>query len=150
MSAAYSKAELELKTDEELQQIADLLGLSLSPESATTNEYIDAIMEFRPREPAVTAAKKASAAKAKVEPAKDAPKRVRIIVHSTDTQDNAKFIKPMINGVMYTIPKETPCEVPIEVLSALDTAIMTAMRQVDGEMITTEVRRFPYTNLGPA
>lgn len=150
MDTVYSRAELESKTDSELQQIAMLLGLPLTAESATTNDYIEAIMEYRPRNSTGESGKRTPGlSKDKPVKAKASSGRVRIIVHNTDSQDTAKFIKPMINGVMYSIPKEVAVDVPVEVLSVLDTAVMTAMRQVDGEMISTEVRRYPYTNLGP-
>ena len=139
---ALTKKALEKMTDEALVAEGEKLDLKIDLAVMSRNSAIDLLLAEN------TPVVEAEEAEDAEEPVKPTNKKFRIIVHHQEGIDASKFVKVQVNGVMYTLPRETEVEVPEAVLSVLNDAVQTVFVYEDGKLVERSARRFPYTTLG--
>ena len=72
--------------------------------------------------------------------------RSKVSFHNTSDETGDIFVQ--LNGVAYQIKREEEVSLPNEVLGVIDDAIITKLeRGGNGEEITRDIRRFPYTKV---
>ena len=72
--------------------------------------------------------------------------RTKVSFHNTSDETGDIFVQ--LNGVAYQIKREEEVSLPNEVLGVIDDAIITKLeRGGNGEEITRDIRRFPYTKV---
>lgn len=143
---AFTKSQLEKKSDAELAQIATDLGLDLSPESTTKAVYVASILQIQAEDAKLDAPAQEAAIVAEEAP----QKKYRIIVHNQEGVEATPFVKVQVNGTMYTLPREVEVTVPAEVVEVLNNAVVTRFVQEGRNLVEKPARRFPYTVLGEA
>ena len=150
----YLSTELKIKSETELAEIAEELGLQLNATKTNKNDYIFAILDVQESDAAIAAELLAQEAIVEeveeVEETPKAAKRIRIIVANQEGPEQTAFVKVQVNGEMFAIPREVEVSVPSYVVEVLEHAIVTRYTQVGDEMIEQKARRFPFQILGPA
>jgi len=78
-----------------------------------------------------------------------APKRVKVRIHNQEgVVGGTADVFVGVNGRGYQIKREEDVELPVEVLHALDNAVMTVVeRGDDGNEIQREIKRFAYSKV---
>ena len=68
--------------------------------------------------------------------------------HNHEGEAGASDVFVSVNGTAYTFPREIDVKVPIEVLGAIDNAVITKFsRSSKGEDISRDVKRYPYSKV---
>ena len=92
---------------------------------------------------AAPASKQSSAA-----PVSKPSSRIMVNFHNHEGEAGASDVFVSVNGTAYTFPREIDVEVPIEVLGAIDNAVITKFsRSSKGEDISRDVKRYPYSKV---
>jgi hypothetical protein len=164
----YTNADLAAKSEAELGEIAQLLGLKLNIATSSKNDVITAILaeagadgddleeeveeieDDLEEEVVVAKAPKKRATKAATAPVKTASGKKRIIVHNQEGNDAGPFVKVGLNGVMYAIPRDVEVIVPDGVVGVLSNAIVTRTTQEGRQTVERSAPRHPFTVLGDA
>lgn len=90
-------------------------------------------------------APKAAKPRAKSEAAGQVAARRTITIHATGDEEGQNAVAVGVNGVVYQIPRGTPCEVPEEVIGVLENAKTSIYKNVNGESVEHLIPRFSFT-----
>lgn len=75
----------------------------------------------------------------------DGPKRRMLTIHASGDEAGQNAVEVGVNGVVYQIPRSTPCAVPEEVIEALTNAEVSIYKTTDGVTKEHKVPRFAFT-----
>ena len=72
---------------------------------------------------------------------------VTLTIHSSDSEGGQDAVKVGVNGYMYLIPRNKPCEVPVEVASVIKNAVVEQLKlTADGKgHVAVNVPRYAYS-----
>jgi hypothetical protein len=153
-----TKEELNKMSEKDLAILADEKGLSLNSENTPKKVFVDEILLAQEQDEALkpTEVEVVTADPDEVEvevilaekPVVE--KRFKIVVANQEGVEATPFIKVVVNGNMYIIPREVEVVVPESVIEVLNNAIVTRFTQEGRELVARSAKRFPFSIMGRA
>jgi hypothetical protein len=77
-------------------------------------------------------------------------KKIKIEIFEQEGVVGKEAVFVQVNGYAYQIPRNKVCTIPVEVLAVIDAAKYTVYEKAGSEVVSRDIKRFAFTNHGPA